>query len=280
MRSAIEKEPKNYWYYFYLAFVEDQSGLSEEALKNYSIAMALNPTSPWVRFSRARIYRSKGLWSQAIHDMQTALEELAGQSEARKVHLELGYLHSELGDFERARREFDLVTESDDGDSYARAARLDRANMDAESGAVERALAEYDALLALDFNDVVARHSRAILAMRMGQPDRAEKDLSVLLEKGESLKNPGEILAERARARLLSGRIPAAIADAGGARRVHPCPAHDRLWQRVLLAAHRFDRDPARASRGRGPAPTGRPEVDRRSPGRGDRTRPPIIRRR
>ncbi len=174
--------------------------------------------------------------------MKTALEELAGRPEARQVHLELGYLHHELGDFDRARREYDRVTKSDNVDSYARAARLNRANIDAESGAVERARVEYDALLSLDFADAVTRHSRAILSMRMGQPDRAEKDLSVLLEMGESLKKPGEILAARARARLQSGRITDAIADASEARRIHPCPAHDRLWQRVLLSAHRFDR--------------------------------------
>ena len=57
-------------------YVEDQSGSMDEALKNYSIALALNTRSPWVRFSRARLYRSKGPGRQAITDMHSALKEL------------------------------------------------------------------------------------------------------------------------------------------------------------------------------------------------------------
>ena len=241
MRHAVRLEQGNYWYYYFLAFLEDQSEQMEDALKNYSIAVALEPKSPWVRFSRARLYRSKGLWSQAINDMKTALRELDDQPEARQVHLELGYLYHELGDFARARREYDQVTRSNDTDSYARAARLNRANIDAESGATDRARDEYDALLSLDFGDSAVRHSRAILELRMGQAARAEKDLSALLEMGFRLKHPGEILAARALARLLAGRTAAALDDASEARRVYPCPAHERLWQRALLAARRFE---------------------------------------
>src|SRR5262249_5778548 len=48
-------------------------------------------------------------------------------------------------------------------------------------------------------------------------------------------------LAARALARLLLGRTDGAIADASAARAAHPCPAHERLWQRALLAAGRFE---------------------------------------
>jgi tetratricopeptide (TPR) repeat protein len=241
MRHAVRIEQDNYWYQYFLAYIEDQSGLMDEALNHYSIAVALKPKSPWVRFSRARLYRSKGLWSSAIEDMNTALDELQDRPEARQVRLELGYVYQELGDFARARDEYDDVTKSDDKDSYARAARLNRANLDAESGQVDRARDEYDALLSLDFGDSAVRQSRAILELRMGQAGLAEKDLSALLEMGFRLKHPGEVLAARALARLLSGRTAAALEDASEARRVYPCPAHERLWQRALLAARRFD---------------------------------------
>ncbi len=94
------------------------------------------------------------------------------------MHLELGYLYQELGDFARARDEYDEVTRSDSTDSFARAARLNRANIDVESGAVDRARAEYDALLTLDLSDTAVRHSRALLELRLGQAASAEKDLS------------------------------------------------------------------------------------------------------
>jgi serine/threonine protein kinase/predicted Zn-dependent protease len=241
MGHAVHIEQDNYWYQFYLAYVEDQGGLMDEALNHYTIAMALKPKSPWVRFSLAKIFRSKGAWTDAIDDMNAALNELRGQPEARHVHLELGYLYQELGDFSRARDEYEQVTKSDNTDSFARAARLNRANIDVESGAVDRARAEYDALLMLDLSDTAVRHSRALLELRLGQAASAEKDLSALLEMGFSLKHPGEILAARALARLLAGRTADALMDASEARRVYPCPAHERLWQRALLADRRFD---------------------------------------
>ncbi|MGP0066504.1 MAG: protein kinase domain-containing protein [Isosphaeraceae bacterium] len=241
MRHAVRIEQDNYWYQYFLAYIEDQADLIDDALNHYSVAVALKPKSPWVRFSRARLYRSKGLWSQAIEDMNTAVDELRDRPEGRQVHLELGYVHQELGDFARARAEYEEVIRSNDADSYARAARLNRANLDAESGHVDRARKEYDALMSLDLGDAAARQSRAILELRMGQSDLAEKDLNSLLEMGFPLKHPGEILAARALARLLGGRPAEALEDASEARRAYPSPAHERIWQRALLAARRFD---------------------------------------
>ena len=105
MKQAVRLEQDNYWYHYFLAYHEDQAGSMDDALNHYSTAVALKPIgSPWIRFSRARLYRSKGLWASAIEDMHTALGELKDRSEARKVHLELGYVYQELGDFAGACR--------------------------------------------------------------------------------------------------------------------------------------------------------------------------------
>ncbi len=134
------------------------------------------------------------------------------------------------------------MIEADAADDFGLAARLNRANLDADSGDFERARAEYDALLAEDLRDPVVRHSRAILELRMGQPSLAERDLTTLLEFGRpGMKHRGEYLAERAQTRLLLGRAVDAMADAVEARRIHPCPAHDRLAQRTFLAARRYE---------------------------------------
>ena len=106
---------------------------------------------------------------------------------------------------------------------------------------MDRARAEYDVLLTLDLSDTAVRHSRALLEIRLGQAALAEKDLSALLEMGFTLKNPGDILAARALARLLGNRTAEALEDASEARRIHPCPAHERLWQRAVLADRRYN---------------------------------------
>ncbi len=160
----------------------------------------------------------------------------------RMIRLERGYLYQVKGMFGLARDEYDRVASVDAKDDLGRAARLNRANLDADSGESERACAEYDALLTEDFSDTAVRHSRAILELRAGQASLANRDLSALLDMGRvGAKGRGEYLAERAQARLLLGRAADAVADALEARSLHPCPAHDRLVQRSMLAAGRYD---------------------------------------
>jgi len=230
----------NYWYHFLLAYLEDKAGYVDDALKNYSVAAALKPESPGVRFSRARLYRSRGRWDWALEDITSALEKLSDKPEAAQVHLELGYLYQELGNFAGARSEYDLVIASDQSGTYARAARLNRANIDAESAAVDRARQEYDALLLLDPRDTAARHSRALLELRIGRAESALLDLTALLEMSE-LRNRDEVLAARALALLLLARATEAVADATLAQRLRPSPAHERLRQRSLLAARQCE---------------------------------------
>src|SRR5262249_24976565 len=143
-------EQDNYWYQYVLAYIEDQAGFHDDALNDYSVAAALKPDSPWVRHSRAKLYRKQGRWAWAIDDMNSALRDFRGQPEARSVQLDLGLVYQELGDFARARAEYDRVTATSATDRVARAARLNRANLDAESGAIDRARAEYDALILLE----------------------------------------------------------------------------------------------------------------------------------
>jgi len=239
LQRATRLEWNNYWYQFLLAYLEDNAGLVDDALKNYSVAAALKPESPGVRFSRARLYRSKGRWDWAIEDLQKALEQLGGRPEAPQVHLELGYLYQELGNFAGAQSEYQKVIALDQAGTYARAARLNRANIAAESGEVERAHREYDALLALDPHDTAARHSRALLELRLGRAESALADLTTLLEMKSKLRNRDEILAARALALLLLARADLAVADATLAQRLRPSPGHERLRQRTLLAARR-----------------------------------------
>ncbi|HEX3447879.1 MAG TPA: protein kinase [Isosphaeraceae bacterium] len=241
LRRAVQLEPRNHWYQYFLAYLEDTAGYKDEALAHYNVAHVIEPDSPWILFSRARLYRSKGGFDTALEDMKTALAMLAGRPEAGRVHLERGYLYYELGNFHDARVEYNRVIELDTSGMYAPAARLNLANMDAESGAVGRARQEYDALLADDLRDTSARMSRALLELRQGQANRAYIDCSTLLDMQENAKDRDQVLATRALALLLLNRPAEAIADAREAQQIRPGPARERLRQRAILAARRID---------------------------------------
>ena len=241
LRRAVQLEPRNHWYQYFLAYLEDTAGYKDEALAHYYVALVIEPKSPWILFSRARLYRSKGGFDTALEDMKTALAMLAGRPEAGRVHLELGYLYHELGNFRDARVEYDRVIQLDTSGTYASAAQLNLANMDAESGAVDRARQEYDALLADNLRDSTARLSRALLELREGQANRAFIDCSALLEMQDNASDRDQVLATRALALLLLNRPAEAITDALEAQKLRPGPARERLRQRAILAAHRVD---------------------------------------
>ena len=241
VKRAVRIQLDDYWYEFFLGYLEDKAGRLDDALGHYSVAVGLKPTSPNVRFNRARLYRAKGQWEAAVDDMEAALERFGDRPEADLVRLELGYLHQEQGDFQAAREHYAPLKKLDPGSELARAARLNEANMDAETGRLERARAAYDDLVALEPRDAHARFSRALVALRSGEARQAEIDLTTLLDLGLSLPNRVEIVSTRALARLKSGRVGLALADAELAQKMHPSPARERLRERALLAARRFD---------------------------------------
>ena len=72
LQQAAKLDWPNYWYQFYLAYLEDQAELFEEALGHYNVAVAIQPDSPWARFSQARLYRTKGMWSWALDGFREA----------------------------------------------------------------------------------------------------------------------------------------------------------------------------------------------------------------
>lgn len=242
MRHAVTRRGDDYWYHYFLAFILDDAGLTDEALQHYNTAEALDPHSPYVRFSRGRLYRKKGKWREALDDFGVALNALRDRPQERDIRLERGLLWQMLGRFAEARAEYDRVIEADPTDDLGRAARLNRGNIDADSGRTAQALAAYDALLGEDARDTAARQSRAILELREGQAASAERDLTELMKVGRpDRKARGEYLSERAQARLLLGRTADAMVDAIAARRIHPCASHERLVQRTFLAARRYD---------------------------------------
>jgi serine/threonine protein kinase/Tfp pilus assembly protein PilF len=238
LERATMLEPEDYWSQFYLGFYLGREGQNGRALEHYQAAVALRPDSPWARMNRALLYQARGDWALAIDDLNRALESPQG-SGLLKARFDLGFVKQILGDDAGARAAYELVIAQDKQGPLARAGRLNCAKLDIDAGAVDRGRAEYDALLSEDPRDAPARLSRALLALRSGQPGLAESDLSIVLH--ELPERADEILARRAIARLATGRLEGAEDDAAGAYRRKPTPSRERLWVRTLLALGRVE---------------------------------------
>ena len=173
-------KPEDYWSQFYLGYYLGREGQKGRALEHYQAAVALRPDSPWARMNRALLYQARGDWTLALDDLNRVLESPQG-SRLLKARFDLGFVKQVLGDDSGARAAYESVISQDKGGPLARAGRLNRAKLDIDAGAVDRGRSEYDALLAEDPRDAPARLSRAVLALRSGQPAQAESDLSIVL---------------------------------------------------------------------------------------------------
>lgn len=247
LKRAVRLEPGNAWYQYCLgrAFDEESGRTSIEALRHYDAALALQPQSPWVRFSRAQVYRLRGAWGWAMEDFQRALSDfrdLPGtESDTRfetLTRLELGLVSQTLGDHKRARSEYDQVIRLSGSGPLARKACLNRATLDAGSGRLQEAFDAYDNLVESDPNDRDARLGRALIAWRMGNPARAETDLNAMIGKGAT----ANAFSHRALVRLALGKDIEALADANAALRRHRSSAHyERIRTRILINLGRLD---------------------------------------
>ena len=194
LERATLLEPDDYWSQFYLGYYLGREGQKGRALEHYQAAVALRPDSPWARMNRALLYQARGDWTRALDDLNRVLESSQG-SRLLKARFDLGFVKQVLGDDSGARAAYESVISQDKGGPLARAGRLNRAKLDIDAGAVDRGRSEYDALLAEDPRDAPARLSRAVLALRSGQPAQAESDLSIVLrdfpERADEILAPG-----------------------------------------------------------------------------------------
>jgi serine/threonine protein kinase/regulator of sirC expression with transglutaminase-like and TPR domain len=244
LERAVSREPNHFWYQFYLAFTFDRAGQMGPALMHYGAAIALNPRREWPYYNRARIFRSQGALSRALEDLQKAIA-LAGESGYPEARLEEGLTRQSLGDLAGARAAYDAIPEATG--TLSRAARLNRARLDVEQGDFDRAAAEYNVLVQQNPADTQARLARAQLALRLGHPSAAERDLSALIHSAGSsplsadLALKSDALVYRARARLALAWPRGALEDADAAFSLEPSPGRERLRLRALLAAGQSD---------------------------------------
>ncbi|WP_422924578.1 protein kinase domain-containing protein [Singulisphaera sp. PoT] len=239
LERAVELQPDDYWYEFYLAYHHELGGRVESALVHYGAALALRPRNPWVLLNRAHLYWSqRGAWDRALRDLEEAMA-LASEGDMTAILLERGHVLQRVGDHIGAYRDYGRVLALGPNTQAGRVARLNRAKLDADAGASGRAWSEYNLLLTEDPSDGLARLGRALLAFRAQRLDLAEADLNVLIGDGRDASEQALYLSYRALARLALGQFAAAADDAEAAYQLDPRPSRQRLVSGARLASGR-----------------------------------------
>ena len=235
LERAVQLRPDAYWFQFYLGYRHERAGRIQKAIEHDNVAIALRPSVPWALYNRAQLRRQQGEWGLAFADVERALTTARDAGfEFIEARLESGIVREFLGDIAGARADYQRVIAAGAMGAYARAARLNLAKLDLNAGSADRARAALDALRSEEPGDPNERFGLAVLALRLGEYQWAEIELTRLLQ--ESSGDAAEIHAHRAVSRLAMGRTIEALGDANTALRLRPSPGHERLWFRALLA--------------------------------------------
>jgi predicted Zn-dependent protease len=155
------------------------------------------------RLSRAKFYIGAGDRRHALVEAEEALKLSPQDVDIR--HL-VGRIAMSIGENDLAEREFRLALQQRPNDPDIEASDATRLLNLSQEGA----LRSFDSIVEAHPDHRYSRESRAELLMKLGQPDRAMKDLDTLLARdGHDVR----LLALRANANIVSGRPQQAIAD-------------------------------------------------------------------
>ena len=193
--QAVWLDWSNYWYQFYLAYPRGPGGAARRCARSLQRGRGPTAGSAWVRFDRARLYRTKGRWSWALDDLIQARKGLEGRSESRQVAgIGSALWHSAIS--QGGAREYEKIVREAPNTRYARAPRLNLANIAAESGREEVAAAAYESLLREEPADG-ASGSACALEPSAWPSQGALADLEVLLDSERNQRKRAELLSSR-----------------------------------------------------------------------------------
>lgn len=85
--QSAESNPENFRAYYYIGIVQAVIGKESEAVENFSRSLELNLYQPYVFFRRAQAYYHLGLYTEALHDLDTAVSLGYQKDDEKKLRL-------------------------------------------------------------------------------------------------------------------------------------------------------------------------------------------------
>jgi lipoprotein NlpI len=104
----------------YRGFAYDETGQYDQAIADYSKAIALRPDKPQLYYRRGIAWREKGDYARALADFDAAMHAThRGEPDWPFIHGDRGVVRFALGQYAEAAHDFGRVSELDPTDQYA-----------------------------------------------------------------------------------------------------------------------------------------------------------------
>ena len=181
--KAIELDPSFASAYHNRGILYNKLGEQQKALDDYNKAIELDPSYAFAYNGRGNVYRGLGERQKALDDYNKAIELDPSFAYAYNGR---GNVYSDLGEQQKALDDYNKAIELDS--SYAHAYN-GRGNVYSDLGEQQKALEDYNKAIELDLNYKFAYRNRGLLYSKLGNHDAAVKDYTRAIQLDPKYKN-------------------------------------------------------------------------------------------
>ena len=181
--KAIELDPSFASAYHNRGILYNNLGEQQKALDDYNKAIELDPSYAFAYNGRGNVYRGLGERQKALDDYNKAIELDPSFAYAYNGR---GNVYSDLGEQQKALDDYNKAIELDS--SYAHAYN-GRGNVYSDLGEQQKALEDYNKAIELDLNYKFAYRNRGLLYSKLGNLDAAVKDYTQAIQLDPKYKN-------------------------------------------------------------------------------------------
>ena len=181
--KAIELDPSFASAYHNRGILYNNLGEQQKALDDYNKAIELDPSYAFAYNGRGNVYRGLGERQKALDDYNKAIELDPSFAYAYNGR---GNVYSDLGEQQKALDDYNKAIELDS--SYAHAYN-GRGNVYSDLGEQQKALEDYNKAIELDLNYKFAYRNRGLLYSKLGNHDAAVKDYTRAIQLDPKYKN-------------------------------------------------------------------------------------------
>lgn len=181
--KRAEENVQTYWDIFDRAWQAENEGHHEDAVREYTLAIEMNPAHPYAYHNRGYSYTKLAQHERAIQDYNKAIELDYSNSMAYNNR---GNCYYALKQYEQSIQNFDKAIELDP--DYA-VAYNNRANSYSDLSQYERAIQDYNKAIELDSNYAIAYNNRGNCYDDLEQYEQAIQDYDKAIELDPSYAN-------------------------------------------------------------------------------------------
>lgn len=181
--KAIELDPSFASAYHNRGILYNNLGERQNALEDYNKVIELNPSHTFVYNSRGNLYRGLGEHQKALEDYNKAIKLDPSFATAYNGR---GNTYYDLGEQQKALEDYNKAIELDSSYKFA---YTGRGSIYRDLGEQQKALEDYNKAIELDLNHKLAYRNRGLLYSKLGNLEAAVKDYTQAIQLDPKYKN-------------------------------------------------------------------------------------------